>query len=110
MDAEFGSKHFRTWGGTKTAATLFAETPVPATERERKIVGNRLIDQVAARLGNTRTICRRCYVHPAVIERWLAGTLTDEMTAARRSFRKPVEGLDDEETLVLNWLRARETA
>jgi DNA topoisomerase-1 len=110
MGDEFSSKHFRTWGGTKTAAALFAVTPLPETEREKKIVVNRLIDQVAERLGNTRSICRKCYVHPVVIESWLAGRLSEEMAAARRSFRKPVEGLDAEETLVLKWLQGRQTA
>jgi DNA topoisomerase I len=108
MGADFTSKHFRTWGGTKVAAGLFASTPVPDTKHGGKIVLNRLIDQVAERLGNTRAICRKCYVHPAVTESWLAGTLPEEMAAARRSFRKPIEGLDEEETLVLRWLKSRE--
>ena len=110
MGAEFSSKHFRTWGGTRTAAALFANTPLPETQRETRIVLNRVIDQVAEQLGNTRTICRRCYIHPAVIESWLAGTLQDEMAAARRNLRKPIEGLDAEETLVLKWLKMREVA
>ena len=108
--ADFSSKHFRTWGGTRTAAALFAATPLPETQRERKIVLNRVIDQVAERLGNTRAVSRKCYVHPAVIESWLAGSLEDEMAAARKSFRKPIEGLDADEMLVLKWLKAREGA
>lgn len=107
MGADFGSKHFRTWGGTKTAAALFTNTPLPATGRETRIVLNGLIDQVAERLGNTRSVCRKCYVHPAIIESWLAGTLQAEMKAARRNLRRPVDGLDAEETLVLAWLKKR---
>lgn len=110
MGADFGSKHFRTWGGTKTAAGLFTDTPLPETKRETKIVLNGLIDQVADRLGNTRSVCRRCYVHPAIIDSWLGGTLQDEMKAARKGLPKTPDGLDAEEALVLAWLKKREAA
>jgi DNA topoisomerase-1 len=39
-----------------------------------------------------------------VLERWSEGRLADEMAAAKRSFRKAIDGLDEEETLVLKWL------
>jgi DNA topoisomerase-1 len=105
--ADFSSKHFRTWGGTISAAALFAERPLPRTKGETKRVMNEIIDQVAHRLGNTRAVCRNCYIHPVVIEAWSAGSLVDEMAKARRSFRKPIAGLDLEETLVLKWLSNR---
>jgi DNA topoisomerase-1 len=105
--AHFSSKHFRTWGGTIGAAALFAERPLPQTKAETKRVMNEIIDQVAHRLGNTRAVCRQCYIHPMVIESWSAGTLADEMAKVRRSFRKPLAGLDREETLVLKWLSNR---
>ena len=68
---------------------------------------NEIIDRVAHRLGNTRAVCRKCYIHPTVIKSWLAGSLADEMAQARRSFRRPLAGLDSEETLVLKWLAKR---
>jgi DNA topoisomerase-1 len=102
--ADYSSKHFRTWGGTISAAALFAETPVPDAKSTAARVSNEIVDRVASRLGNTRTVCRNCYIHPLVLERWSEGRLADEMAAARRSFRKPIEGLDEEETLVLKWL------
>ena len=49
MGADFSSKHFRTWGGTKTAAGLLATTELPDTQRAQKIVVNKLIDEVAER-------------------------------------------------------------
>ena len=67
---------------------------------------NGVIDRVAERLGNTRSVCRQCYVHPAVPEAWLDGDLLDEMTRANKGKRR-IAGLDDEEALVLRWLRAR---
>ena len=105
--ADYSSKHFRTWGGTIRAAVLFAAQPLPGTKGEAKRAMNEIIDLVAHRLGNTRAVCRQCYIHPAVIESWSAGRLPDEMEKARRSFRKPLPGLDLEETLVLKWLLAK---
>lgn len=105
-NADFSSKHFRTWGGTINAATLFSVTPLPETKHETARVMNAVIDKVATRLGNTRAVCRKCYIHPNVLDRWSQGELADEMAIARRSFRKPVAGLDEEETLVFRWLES----
>lgn len=103
---DFTSKHFRTWGGTIHAASLFAETPVPDSAAARKRTLNAVIDVVAARLVNTRAVCRRCYIHPRVLERWAAGRLPADLAAARRSRRKVPDGLDEEEIVVLKWLEA----
>ena len=106
-NAEFSSKHFRTWGGTVTAAGLFAQTPLPETQRERKFVVNDIIDKVAARLGNTRAVCRACYIHPAVVTAWSEGRLAEEEETVRKRFRKPLTGLDDDESLVFRWLETQ---
>jgi DNA topoisomerase I len=66
--ADFTAKDFRTWAGTVLAAWALHGLP-PAdgkTQANRNVV--RAIRAVATRLGNTPAICRRCYVHPAVIE------------------------------------------
>ena len=102
----FSAKHFRTWGGTIHAASLLAQTERPDAETARKRVMNGVIDRVAERLGNTRSVCRQCYVHPAVPEAWLDGDLLDEMTRANKGKRR-IAGLDDEEALVLRWLKTR---
>ena len=75
--------------------------------RQTRMTLNGLIDTVAQQLGNTRAVCRKCYIHPEVIEGWENGTLEAEVAAARKSFRKPVDGLDEQETLVLKWLQAQ---
>jgi DNA topoisomerase-1 len=101
----FSAKHFRTWGGTIHAASLLAQTERPDSKTAQKKVLNGVIDQVAERLGNTRTVCRQCYVHPSVLDTWVNGDLAREMAlASRRKHR--IEGLDDEESLVLRWLRS----
>ena len=104
---DFTSKHFRTWGGTKAALGLFARIAVPEGASQTRMTLNGLIDTVAQQLGNTRAVCRKCYIHPEVIEGWTKGTLEAEVAAARKSFRKPVDGLDEEETLVLKWLQGQ---
>ncbi len=62
--------------------------------------------ELAERLGNTRAVCRKCYIHPAVLEAWSDGKLLEEMTAANRR-KRGIAGLDDEEALVLRWLETR---
>ncbi|TKT79393.1 DNA topoisomerase IB [Aquamicrobium sp. LC103] len=104
MGDDFSSKHFRTWGGTVHAAILLATTPPAGTKTGRKRQLNEMIDTVAHRLGNTRAVCRDCYIHPRVVESWENAALAGEMLAARRSFRKVPDGLDEEEMLVLRWL------
>lgn len=103
----FSSKHFRTWGGTIHAASLFARTELPESQAQQKRVTNSVIDKVAERLGNTRAVCRRCYIHPMVIEAWLEGRLFAEMAEANKR-KRSIDGLDDEEALVLRWLKASE--
>jgi DNA topoisomerase-1 len=105
---DFSSKHFRTWGGTVRAAAIFAATELPETKAGTARAMNAVIDGVAARLGNTRTVCRKCYVHPAIVESWAKGSLPGELAALRKSRRKSPAGLDAEEALVLHWLEARE--
>ncbi|RAZ91863.1 DNA topoisomerase IB [Mesorhizobium hawassense] len=103
--AEFSSKHFRTWGGTIHAASLFEQTELPESETARKRVMNSVVDKVAERLGNTRAVCRKCYIHPLVFEAWTEGRLLDEMAEANKR-KRLISGLDEEETLVLRWLQA----
>ncbi len=102
--ASFSSKHFRTWGGTVRAARIFAETELLETKRDVAKTMNAVIDRVASRLGNTRTVCRKCYVHPLVFEAWTDGNLGDELAAIRSRLRKQPAGLDEDEALVLRWL------
>jgi DNA topoisomerase-1 len=106
---DFSSKDFRTWGGTVRAAAIFAQTPLPETKTGVSRVLNAAIDQVAHQLGNTRSVCRSCYIHPGIIDSWQNGELPDELAALARSRRKTPRGLDEEEALVLFWLELRES-
>jgi DNA topoisomerase-1 len=73
MGEEFTAKDFRTWAGTLIAAWKLAELGPAETEREAKKNIVSAIDEVAARLGNTRAIARSSYVSPQVLEHYLSG-------------------------------------
>lgn len=102
----FTSKHFRTWGGTVGAVDLLAATPCPESQRAVAQAINRVVDAVAQRLGNTRAVCRRCYIHPLVLDRWQEGRLADEVADVRRRYRRTPAGLDRAEYVTLRWLEA----
>jgi DNA topoisomerase-1 len=72
---ELSAKDFRTWAGTVLAARALAELGAARNERvaSKRIV--QAIDVVAGRLGNTRAVCRKCYVHPGVLEAYAANDL-----------------------------------
>jgi DNA topoisomerase-1 len=109
MGEDFSSKHFRTWAGTVRAASLLAAENPAETKSAGRRTFNQVIDKVARVLGNTRAVCRNCYVHPRVIEGWTSRTIGEEMQAARRSLRKSIDGLDEEESIVFRWLAKDET-
>ena len=69
---EFTSKDFRTWAGTVLAAEALHELGPDELSRA--------IERVAQQLGNTKAVCRKCYIHPAVIEAYQHGTLAKAMT------------------------------
>jgi len=100
----FSSKHFRTWGGTVRALLLFSELVPPETKRGFAVATNVVIDAVALHLGNTRAVCRKCYIHPLVLASWQEGRLAEEVAIVRRRYRKTPAGLDRSEYLTLRWL------
>ncbi|HEY1013139.1 MAG TPA: DNA topoisomerase IB [Herpetosiphonaceae bacterium] len=74
---DFTAKDFRTWGGSVLACAVLGGCPPCASESEAKKLVGAAMERVAAQLGNTPAICRRSYVHPAVIDAFLAGTLAE---------------------------------
>lgn len=61
------AKDFRTWAGTLLAAHALDEAALPETKAAAKVAVVAAVKKVASQLGNTAAICRKCYVHPAVI-------------------------------------------
>ncbi|WP_276807982.1 DNA topoisomerase IB [Castellaniella defragrans] len=76
---DVSAKHFRTWGGSVMALDLLSRAEDGdgdggrPRERERRV--NEAMKSVARRLGNTATVCRACYVHPAVVSAYLDGAI-----------------------------------
>ena len=104
---DFTSKDFRTWAGTVLAATLLRDyETVDSEARARKNIVA-AIEQVAKRLGNTRAVCRKCYVHPAVIDAYLDGSMMK--TVAQRAGRtaRAVGRMTESEAVVLGLLQRR---
>jgi DNA topoisomerase-1 len=69
----FTAKDFRTWAGTVLMMGELAAMELPPSQTARKKSVLEAIDHVAGQLGNTRAVCRKCYVHPAVVELFMSG-------------------------------------
>lgn len=104
---EFTAKDIRTWAGTVLAASALRELDGFASQAEAKRNILQAIDMVAKRLGNTRAVCRKCYVHPLVLEAYGDRSLRsmphpDEV----RQHDTTLPGLQPEEAAVLAFLKA----
>jgi DNA topoisomerase-1 len=101
---DFTAKDFRTWTGTLQAVAALEELGPAATARDAKSAILRAIDQVAERLNNTRAVCRKYYVHPAVLERYEAGTLHEGLANGKGN-GSAVTGLEPGEKALVRLLR-----
>jgi len=99
------AKDFRTWSGTMIAARALRELGPASSERAARRNVNRALDRVAAHLRNTRAVCRKYYVHPAVIEAYHRGIVVPEPARARRGRLRPSAALRREEIGVLQFLQ-----
>ena len=98
---EFTAKDFRTWAGTVLAALALYELGKFDSQAAARRNVTQAVESVARRLGNTPAICRKCYIHPAILQAYLAGS-TVELGRNRAS-----RGLRPEEAAVLAFLRGR---
>ena len=103
---DFTAKDFRTWAGTVLAAqSLAAIEPVANIRHARKNV-SAAVTRVASRLGNTPAVCRKCYIHPAILESYIDGELA--RTLGKHIAREPAEDdLPRDEARVLRFLERR---
>jgi DNA topoisomerase-1 len=86
----YSAKDFRTWGGTLRAATVLAELGAANSDAEAKRNVVQAIASVAKRLGNTKSVCRKCYIHPAILAAYMDGKpmASDEAGVATMIGRK----------------------
>jgi DNA topoisomerase I len=104
---EFTAKDFRTWAGTVAAAMALQEFLEIDDEAGRKKAIVSAIERVARQLGNTPAVCRACYVHPEVLDRYLDGTMVDALSRQATGAGRGAHALRPEEAAVLGLLQAR---
>jgi DNA topoisomerase-1 len=90
MGEDFSAKDFRTWAGTVSAARALAMNPKFSSEAEAKRHINACIKAVSGVLGNTAAVCRKAYIHPAVIEAYEKGVLPLKPGRSDRAFELAV--------------------
>jgi DNA topoisomerase-1 len=110
---DYTSKDFRTWAGTVLAVQLLCDAGAIHSPAQGKKNIVSAVEAVARRLGNTKAVCRKCYIHPAVFDAYMDGSMVRAMArrgmgasrnggAARRADR-----LSAAETAVLALLQRR---
>lgn len=105
---DYTAKDFRTWSGTLLAALALEEFEKVDSEAQAKKNIVQAIESVAKKLGNTPSICRKCYVHPAVLDSYLDGSLLEGLrTRARQELKNDLHALAPEEAAVLALLQRR---
>jgi DNA topoisomerase-1 len=102
--ADFTAKDFRTWAGTVLAATTLSSFDRCRSQAEARRNIVRAVSQVADRLGNTKAVCRKSYIHPLVFDAYGSGSL---MLNVRNPGQMPNgDNLDAQERAVLAFLRS----
>ena len=108
---DFTAKDFRTWAGTVLAAVALNTMQGFETKKEAKQHVKNAITAVSKILGNTPAICRKCYVHPAVLETYLSGEMIEGLrTKTEAALTENHQDLKAVEVAVMKFLQARLTA
>ena len=105
MGDDFSAKDFRTWAGTVNALRLLAQLEPCDTEKELKKNVNTVLDEVSHQLGNTRTVCRKHYVHPQILEAYECQDLNPYIKQKAHFRQISPHGLDGIEKLLLKFLK-----
>jgi DNA topoisomerase-1 len=102
----FTAKDFRTWSGTVIATRDLRERGPASSETQAKGNVVEAIKVAAAELGNTAAVCRKCYIHPGILDAYLDSSLTNFFKL--RDEKKPlhpIKGLEEDEEAVLAFLQ-----
>lgn len=103
---DFTAKDFRTWAGTVHALNLLADLEPfqNITECKKNVIG--IIDGVASKLGNTRTVSKKYYIHPQVLSSYEDGSLSPYLELLRLQRNKPLKGeLHSDEKVLMIFLK-----
>jgi DNA topoisomerase-1 len=105
---DYTAKDFRTWSGTVLAAIALQEYEKFDSQAQARKNVVAAVETVAKKLGNTPTICRKCYVHPAVLEAYLDGVMLEALQqGAKKKLARDIHALESEEAAVLAFLQER---
>jgi DNA topoisomerase I len=104
---DFTSKDFRTWAGTVLAAQLLRDFEGFDSEAQAKRNIIRAVESVAKRLGNTKAVCRKCYIHPAVLDSYMDGSMLATVAQRARRVAQAADALTPGEAAVLGLLQRR---
>ena len=102
---DFTAKDFRTWAGTVMASQALAEFDAFESDRQAKKNVVAAIDSVAKQLGNTRSVCRKCYVHPAILHSYMDGSLAKTLQRKAETALANVGKLKPAEAAVVALIR-----
>ena len=104
---DFTAKDYRTWAGTVLAALALQEFESFDSQAQAKRNVVAAIERVAKRLGNTKAVCRKCYIHPHIIESYMDGSLIENLRKKAQKMLKPMHELHPQEAAVLALLTRR---
>ncbi|MGI4843336.1 MAG: DNA topoisomerase IB [Janthinobacterium lividum] len=105
---DYTAKDFRTWSGTVLAALALQEFEKFDSEAQAKKNIVRAIESVAEKLGNTPSVCRKCYVHPVVLDAYLDGAVLESLRErTEQELTEDLHALQPEEAAVLALLQQR---
>jgi DNA topoisomerase-1 len=104
---DFTAKDFRTWAGTVLACTALQEFEKYESQSQAKKNVLNAIEAVAGMLGNTRAVCRKSYIHPAVLDSYMDGSMLEALSRRTAAARKKNGKLRAEEHAVLAVLQQR---
>src|SRR6058998_3550697 len=102
---DFTAKDFRTWAGTVLGAIALRTTGGSKTKQQAKANIKHAISAVAEVLGNTSAVCRRCYIHPAILKAYLNGNSVNGFKPRSREFETRGIDLASAQAAVLKFLR-----
>ncbi len=102
---EFTAKDFRTWAGTVLTAVALGTAAASETKKQAKANIKHTISAVAEVLGNTPAVCRRCYIHPAILKAYLSGNSVNGFKPRSQQLEKRGIDLASAQAAVLKFLQ-----
>ncbi len=104
---DFTAKDFRTWAGTVLAAQALAALASYRSNAEAKRNVVKAVESVAKKLGNTKTVCRKCYIHPAIVDAYMDGATIKTIKARAATLPRSRGALTECEAAVVGMLEQR---